>query len=784
MNNRNEAETCADLINPQLAQAGWGVVEGSKIYRERNVYKITNGRIIRGQKQKPLIADYVLEYRGRKLATIEAKAEQYSVGAGVQQAKQYAEKLQAPMAYATNGNQIYAINMQTGIEGLVPDYPTPQALWQMVYSEENEWRNAFAAIPFERKGKKQQAYYYQDLAINKTLEAVANGEKRVLLTLATGTGKTTIAAQIAWKLFKTKWNLKLDKSRAPRILFLADRNVLANQAMNEFAIFADDARTRITTKEIKKIGKVPKSASVFFTIFQTLISGKDDTDDDDDSNDSDSNDAPYFLQYAPDYFDVIFIDECHRGGANDESRWRAILDYFQPALQIGLTATPKRDNNINTYEYFGEPVYIYSLKAGIEDGFLAPFRVNRITTTLDEYAYEEDDDILQGEISREATYTEKDFNRKIEITPREVKRVQLFLEHANPHDKTIIFCATQEHALMIRDIINQHKAVADTNYCVRVTSDDGDNGDNFLNEFKDNEKNIPTILTTSQKLSTGVDVPELRNIVLMRTVKSIIEFKQIIGRGTRLFDGKYFFTIYDFVGASEHFKDPDWDGEPDEITGKPEASPKPPSIADDEYVPDSTPKPVIIKVRLADGKQRDIQHQRTSSLLDKDGNPITHAQFMQALADILPTLFDNETALRDIWSKPETRQTWLDRLDDQGFDKDNLQELQQIITQQECDLLDVLHYIFDGDYQPISRQARSIKAKDAMAQILNEQEQEFIDFVSAKYVEIGMDELWDDKLAILLENKYGSIRDAQTILGETSKIRALFIDFQKYLYKQ
>lgn len=772
MNNRNEAETCADLINPQLAQAGWGVVEGSKIYRERNVYKITNGRIIRGQKQKPLIADYVLEYRGRKLATIEAKAEQYPVGAGVQQAKQYAEKLQAPMAYATNGNQIYAINMKTGIEGLVPDYPTPQALWQMVYSEENEWRNAFAAIPFERKGKKQQAYYYQDLAINKTLEAVANGEKRVLLTLATGTGKTTIAAQIAWKLFKTKWNLKLDKSRAPRILFLADRNNLAIQAMNEFAIFADDARTRITTKEIKKIGRVPKNATIFFTIFQTFMSGKDGKSEND----------PYFGDYAPDYFDVIFIDECHRGGANDESRWRAILDYFQPALQIGLTATPKRDNNVDSYDYFGEPVYIYSLKAGIEDGFLTPFRVRRITTTLDEYAYEEDDDILQGEINREATYTEKDFNRKIEITPREVKRVQLFLEHANPNDKTIIFCATQEHALMIRDIVNQYATSHHVNYCVRVTSDDGDIGEQFLKYFKDNVKNIPTILTTSQKLSTGVDVPELCNIVLMRKVKSIIEFKQIIGRGTRLFNGKYFFTIYDFVGASEHFKDPDWDGEPDEITGAPEASPKPPSITDDEiYEPE---KPVIIKVRLADGKQRDIQHQLTTLFLDKDGNPITHAQFMQALADILPTLFDNGTALRDIWSKPETRQTWLDRLDDQGFDKDNLQELQQIITQQECDLLDVLQYIFDGDYQPISRQARTIKAKDAMAQILNEQEQEFIDFVSAKYVEIGMDELWNDKLAILLENKYGSIRDAQTILGETSKIRALFIDFQKYLYKQ
>jgi len=269
----------------------------------------------------------------------------------------------------------------------------------------------------------------------------------------------------------------------------------------------------------------------------------------------------------------IVIDECHRGGANDESNWREIMEYFSPAVQLGLTATPKRQHNIDTYKYFGEPVYIYSLKEGINDGFLTPFKVKRIQTTIDEYVYTPDDTIIEGEVEEGRRYIETDFNRIIEIKAREKKRVEIVLDEINQKEKTIIFCATQDHALAIRDLVNQLKESSDPNYCQRVTANDGALGDQHLREFQDNEKTIPTILTTSQKLSTGVDARNIRNIVFMRSINSIIEFKQIIGRGTRLFDGKEYFTILDFVDAYKHFSDPEWDGEPIDETIEKEPKP-------------------------------------------------------------------------------------------------------------------------------------------------------------------------------------------------------------------
>ena len=356
------------------------------------------------------------------------------------------------------------------------------------------------------------------------LEAIAAGNFRILLTLATGTGKTFIAFQIAWILFHSRWNLSGEPTRRPRILFLADRNILANQAYNAFSAFPEDALVRIAPDEIRKKGRVPKNGSIFFTIFQTFMSGQGDT--------------PYFGDYPPDFFDFIVIDECHRGGANDESNWRGILDYFSPAVQLGLTATPKRKENVDTYAYFGEPVYIYSLKNGINDGFLTPFKVKQIQTTMDYYTFTSDDTVIEGEIEVGKVYEESDFNKNIEIKEREKKRVEIFMNMIDQREKTLVFCATQAHALFVRDCINQFATSTDPNYCHRVTADDGALGEQHLRDFQDNEKSIPTILTTSQKLSTGVDARNIRNIVLMRPINSIIEFKQIIGRGTRLFDGK------------------------------------------------------------------------------------------------------------------------------------------------------------------------------------------------------------------------------------------------------
>ena len=625
----NEAETRAELIDPKLKACGWGVVENSKILRE---YNITDGRIqTGGSRKKRLIADYILVYKGIKLAVVEAKSDELEVGEGVMQAKLYAEKLQLDYTYSTNGKEIYQICMKTGEEKLVDDFLTPEELWNEVYSDQNQWRDKFSSVPFEDKSGTWRFRYYQEIAIKNTLEAVAQNKERILLTLATGTGKTAIAFQIAWKLFQTRWNLNRDGKRRPRILFLADRNILADQAFNAFSAFPEDAMLRIKPKEIKKRGSVPTNGSIFFTIFQSFMSGTD----------KDGKPVPSFGQYPKDYFDFIIIDECHRGGANDEGNWRAILEYFSPAVQLGLTATPKRKDNVDTYAYFGEPVYIYSLKEGINNGFLTPFKVKHIKTTLDDYTYTNDDEILQGEIQKNKIYTEADFNKKIEIKEREAKRVQIFMNQANENDKTIIFCATQEHAAIVRDLVNQYKTKnKEVNYCVRVTANDGEIGEQFLREFQDNEKLIPTILTTSQKLSTGVDARNIRNIVLMRPVKQLIEFKQIIGRGTRLFDGKEFFTIYDFVNASQRFSDPEWDGEPEESEEyKPRNVKQPSQVHEDQSKYKVKPTKKIIKIKLKDGKEREIQHMIATSFWNADGKPISAEEFLKNLFGELPNFF-------------------------------------------------------------------------------------------------------------------------------------------------
>ena len=788
----NESETRAELIDPKLKACGWGVVDGSKILRERSAI-ITDGKIqTGGGRSKPMIADYILVYKGIKLAVVEAKSDELGVGEGVAQAKQYAEKLTLETTYSTNGKEIYSICMKTGAEGLVDNYLTPDELWQKTFAVQNEWREKFANVPFEDKSGTWQLRYYQEIAVNNTLEALANKKERILLTLATGTGKTAIAFQIAWKLFQTRWNLKRDGSRRPRILFLADRNILADQAFNSFSAFPEDALVRIKPDEIKKKGTVPTNGSIFFTIFQTFMSGKD----------KEGKPAPYFGAYPSDYFDLIIIDECHRGGANDEGNWRDIMNYFSPAVQLGLTATPKRKDNVDTYKYFGEPVYIYSLKEGINDGFLTPFKVKRIKTTLDEYIYTSDDQIIEGEIEEGKIYTESDFNRIIEIKEREVKRVQIYMDDANQNEKAIIFCAKQDHAAAVRDLVNQCKTSTNPNYCVRVTANDGEIGEQFLREFQDNEKTIPTILTTSQKLSTGVDARNIRNIVLMRPVNSMIEFKQIVGRGTRLFEGKDFFTIYDFVDAFHHFSDPEWDGEPLEIDSEsePKQPKRPCSICEQSpCVCEKEPKKPCencgelfcncnkqkkIKIKLRDGKEREIQSMISTSFWGADGTPISAEEFLNNLFGELPNLFKNEEELRTLWSAPMTRNILLEKLDNAGFPKSDLKIVQSLVNMENSDLFDVLEYVFNGNYNSLTREQRVAASQATIFAILNDKQKEFIEFVLSKYVETGVEELDQDKLPILLTNKYQSFTDATEVLGNPTEIKKLFTDFQKYLYEQ
>jgi type I restriction enzyme R subunit len=954
----NEAETRAEHIDPALKAAGWGVVAGSRIRRE---YLISPGRIEgRGRHGKPLIADYVLEYRNTKLAVNEAKAWDEALTEGVAQAKNYAGKLAVRWAYSTNGRGIYQIDMGYGThggdasssshsshppEGEIARYPTPDELWAMTFpstrsgtgdaadkaSELAElWRDRFAEVPFEDKGGSHPSRYYQDIAIQRVMQAVAEMRTRILLTLATGTGKTFIAFQIAWKLFHARWNLTGQPTRRPRILFLADRNILANQAYNAFSAFPEDALVRIEPGDIRKKGKVPKNGSLFFTIFQTFMASAGSATGlgagsghaaselaelpevaepneraggymyilgcGDDSfytgstrdlhlrldqhrsgegaqhtrarppvkllyyesfdrigdafarekqvqgwsrakkialirgdisklkqlarastgsttkfGESVGRSAPepvegYFGEYPPDFFDFIVVDECHRGGANDESNWRGILDYFAPAVQLGLTATPKRKDNVDTYRYFGEPVFIYSLKEGINDGFLTPFRVKQIQTTIDYYVFTPDDQVVEGEIEAGKLYDEPDFNRTIEIREREKKRVEIFLSQINQNEKTLVFCANQAHALLVRDLINQLKASKDPNYCQRVTADDGALGEQHLRDFQDNEKSIPTILTTSQKLSTGVDARNIRNIVLMRPINSMIEFKQIIGRGTRLFDGKDYFTIYDFVKAHHHFQDPEWDGEPVEEDPCPKCGARPcvcevpppapcpacgksPCECPKEPCPVCGQRPCICqkrkkaKVKLADGKERNIQHMMATTFWHPDGTPMSAQQFMELLFGKLPDFFQSEAELRRIWSAPDTRAKLLHGLADKGFGHDQLAEMQKIIDAEKSDLFDVLANVAYA-LPPVTRAVRADQARVYINSNFNAKQQAFLNFVLSHYVTVGVEELDQAKLTPLLRLKYhDSIADAVADLGKPDEIGKVFAGFQKHLYQ-
>ena len=764
----NEAETRAELIDPQLKEAGWGTVPASSIRRE---FRISDGQILAdGGRGRQLVADYVLEYKGRMLAVIEAKSDKVEVAEGVAQAKLYAEKLGLRTSFSANGRQIYQICRQPASEGPVESFPGPEELWQRSHGQAGEWVQKLSQVPFEEKPDRRLRYY-QRLAVDRVLDAMAAGRQRVLLTLATGTGKTYIAFQIAWKLFESRWNLQRDGKRRPRILFLADRNLLADQAYTGFDSFPSDALVRINPDEIKKKGgDVPRNGSIFFTIFQTFMSG--------------SESRKYYEAYGRDFFDLVIIDECHRGGASYKSTWRGILDHFQDAVHLGLTATPRRQDNADTYEYFGEPVYTYSLKDGIQEGFLVPFKVKRIQTTIDDYVYSPEDDVIEGDVEEGHVYTEEEFNRDIEIRERERKRVQEMLAAINKDEKTMVFCANQAHAALVRDLINQEAGSAETDYCVRVTSNDGDIGEMHLNRFRDDERDVPTIVTTSHKLSTGVDACNVRNIVLMRPIGSMIEFKQIIGRGTRLHEDKAFFTIIDFVGAYRHFSDPEWDGEPVAVE-QPEDDYAPPGRRSGSKHSggngDDEPERTKVKIRLSDGKVRELQSM-TRTLLYVGGKVVSEEDFVRRLFETMhaPEMSGGKEGLRAQWADPDARANLLDRLEDAGFRRDALDQLQALVDAQECDMLDVLEYVADAT-PPITRRERVDASRARILASLEGPQAEFVEFVLANYIKEGADEF--NELSTMLNIKYGGPDDAEQKLGvDIEQIRRMFTDLQQHLY--
>jgi len=764
---RNEAQTRAELIDPALELSGWGhnFTQGSRVARE--VVFADGRKIVGGVRGKQKIADYILSYKNQQLAIIEAKKEGAEVTQGLEQAKEYAQILQVRFVYSTNGRGVYEFDLQTGRGELINKFPAPSELYQKAFGQREELKERVLAEPFHRSHYEPR--YYQENAIMAALEAIAEGKDRVLLTLATGTGKTFIAFQITWKLFNARWNRRGDSKR-PRVLFLADRNVLAGQAMGDFNPLEKDL-VRVNGEEIRKRnGKIPTNANIFFSIYQAMLGG---------------GEQPYYLDYPPDFFDLVIIDECHRGGAKNESQWREILNYFQSAVHLGLTATPKRDVNTDTYKYFGEPVYIYSLKTGIEDGFLTPFKVKKISTTLDELIWRPGDEIVEGEMEKDF-YKKEDFNRIIIAPEREEELVKIMLSNINQQEKTIVFCRDESHALLVRDLINKYKASNDPNYCVRVTASEGILGDHFLEQFQDNDKTIPAILTTSQKLSTGVDARNVRNIVLMRPVGSMVEFKQIVGRGIRVFEGKDFFTILDFYDNTKHFADSEWDGEPEEVieTGKIFKKGKKETKLDfDGLVNDSldeTPEPVKkLRVRLSPERIIEIDHMVETIYFDGQGKPVNAEEFLRSLFNSLPDFFRSEEDLRRIWANPETRKELLVKLAERGFDQEKLETLQKLVKAEDSDVFDVLQFIAFAKEMK-TRKERVIGVNFGQIRNLSEGEEEFLLFVLEKYEEEGHQELND--LTALLNLKYGNVFVA-TQMGGVDKLREDFYFLQKEIYQ-
>lgn len=769
IHDETEADTRAERIDPVLAAAGWGK-NGSKVRRE----VICPGRIQSGgTRGKGLSADYVLIHKGQKLAVLEAKRAGVSHRNGVGQAKDYATRLGSRYAYASNGLNWYQIDMANGAEGDMDlPFPTPDELWDRTFADHNDWRERFGAVDFETDGGKWELRYYQHKAVNAALEALAKGDRRILLTLATGTGKTSIAFQIAWKLFQAKWNLSGEPTRRPRILFLADRNILADQAYNAFSAFPNDAVTRIDPGTIRKNKGVPKNASLFFTIFQTFMTGEGE---------------PVYTQYPPDFFDFVVIDECHRGGAKDESEWRAVLEYFEPAAQLGLTATPKRKHNADTYAYFGEPVYTYALRDGIEDGFLTPFKVRQMASTIDEYVFDGSDELVAGDVEAGESFSEDDFNTRIIIEERELSRVQEFMGQLDQRQKTLVFCATQDHAALVRDLINQLKDSTNPNYCHRVTADDGAVGEQHLRDFQDNDKTIPTVLTTSQKLSTGVDARNIRHIVLMRPIRSMIEFKQIIGRGTRTYEGKDYFTIWDFVKAHENFNDPEWDGEPLEPE-EPKGPRTPPGGTEPGPEGDppeggdgSEPPKEKIVVKLSDGSVRKIKYIASTTYWSPEGKPISAQEFLNRLFGDLAGIVADEDQLRAVWSDPDNRERFLEQLSDRGYDRDRLNDIRRLVDAPDSDLFDVLSYILFTN-PPKTRHERADSVRHDGFEETTEDTKALLLAILAAYEERGESELATKKLGTFLTARYGSVSEGKARLGGLAVVKDAFRAMQASLY--
>ena len=781
----NEADTCRGLVLPKLVAAGWEN-DPHSIMEQRT---FTDGRIvvtgnkIRRRAQKR--ADYILRFtRDFPLAVVEAKPEGELPAAGMQQAKEYAEILDLKFAYSTNGREVVEHDYLTGLERTLETFPTPGELWARLRRGKGLADDTVAQrllTPFDLTDRKQPRYY-QEIAINRTMEAILKGDRRVLLTMATGTGKTWTAFQICWKLWSARWNRAGD-SRRPRILYLADRNVLVDDPKDKtFAPFGD-ARWKI------RGGVVNKGREMYFAIYQAIA--------------KDERRPGLYKEYPPGFFDLIVVDECHRGSAKDDSNWREILEYFEPAYQLGMTATPKRDDNADTYRYFGNPIYTYSLRQGIEDGFLAPYRVHRVITSWDAAGWRPSQDELDryGRTIPDDEYHTKDFERIVALKARTetiARHLTEFLKATDRFGKTIVFCVDQEHADEMRQALNNLNSdlvQQFPDYVCRITADEGGVGRGHLYEFKDVETQTPVIATTSQLLSTGVDIPTCRNVVLARVVHGMTEFKQIIGRGTRVRDdyGKLFFNILDYTGsATQHFADPDFDGEPARITeeeigddGKPVTPPvvtEPPPPEDVLPPPGITDEPPGERRKFYyDGGHVEIGTHLVYDI-DPDGKQLRCVLYTDYTAEKVRTLFPSAAALRVKWADPEGRAAIIAALDEHGID---FEHLKTEARQPDADPFDLLcHVAYNAPLRTRRERAERLRKdkKDFFDQFAP-QARAILETLLEKYAEHGTAQfIIPDVLKVPPISEQGNVVEIVQLFGGAERLREAVNRMQTLLY--
>ena len=739
------------FITPAIENAGW---DKTHIRMEfpftDGQMKIKGNKAVRGARKR---ADYLLYHQGNiPLAIVEAKDNNHAIGDGMQQALRYAEILDVPYVYSSNGDGFLEHDMLKGKETEIAlnEFPSPDDLWQRYVADkgiDGVVENIITEPYYFDTQTKKEPRYYQRIAINRTIEAVAKGQKRLLLVMATGTGKTFTAFQIAHRLWKSKTKKK--------ILYLADRNILIDQTMiQDFKPF-EEVMTKIKNR------RMDSSYEVFFALYQQLV-------------DDSSGKNPYEA-FSPDFFDLIIVDECHRGSAKADSQWRQILEYFESATQIGMTATPKETKHVSNISYFGEPLYIYSLKQGIKDGFLAPYKVIKILTDIDADGYrpEKGKKDIYGQEIEDRLYNRKDFDREIIIDDRTqlvAKKVTEYLKKTNRFDKTIVFCVDIDHAERMRQALvneNQDLVAENSKYVMRITGDDKE-GKAQLDYFIDANERYPVIATTSQLLSTGVDVKTCKLIVLDKNIESMTEFKQIVGRGTRLREdlGKTFFTIMDFRGNTRQFADPEFDGLPEYVYEGPGDKPIPEPILDPD--PPVIDNPVK-KYRVNDVPVKVILEQ--NQCYDSEGNLITENFYGFTKKNILKE-YASLDEFTNVWTSAQKKEAIIDELYEHNIFID---ELREAAGNDEIDDFDLIcHIAFDKKPLTRAERANNVKKRD----YLNKYEgiaRKVLEGLLDKYASTGITDLED--LTVLQNDpfrQYGSpLKIAKSFGGKQNLLDAM-----------